>query len=84
MEMSENLKMLYILTFADIKAVGPEVWSEWKGFLLQELYEKTYDVIERGNFFKEQRSEKIRNRKRKVVEALKDEFDPRAIKECPA
>nr|WP_320050870.1 [protein-PII] uridylyltransferase [uncultured Desulfuromonas sp.] len=82
MEMSENLKMLYILTFADIKAVGPDVWSEWKGFLLQELYEKTYDVIERGNFFKEQRSEKIRNRKRKVVAALEDEFDTRAIKEC--
>lgn len=82
MAMSENLKMLYLLTFADIKAVGPDVWSEWKGFLLQELYEKTYDVIERGNFFQEQRSEKIRNRKRKVVDALKDEFEPRVIKEC--
>ena len=40
MEMSENLKMLYILTFADIKAVGPEVWSEWKGFLLQGVVRK--------------------------------------------
>jgi [protein-PII] uridylyltransferase len=82
MEMSENLKTLYILTFADIKAVGPDVWSEWKGFLLQELYEKTYDVIERGDFYKEKRSEKIRNRKRKVVEALSDEFAVKAIKDC--
>jgi [protein-PII] uridylyltransferase len=81
MGMSENLKMLYLLTFADIKAVGPDVWSEWKGFLLQELYEKTYEVLERGNFQMEKRSEKVRNRKRKVVELLEEEFDAREVKE---
>jgi [protein-PII] uridylyltransferase len=36
-QMSENLRMLYLLSFADIRAVGPDVWSEWKGTLLQEL-----------------------------------------------
>lgn len=82
MGMSENLKMLYLLTFADIKAVGPDVWSAWKGFLLQELYEKTYEVMEKGDFHKDQRSEKIRNRKRLVVELLKDEYTSKAIKEC--
>ncbi|PLX85153.1 MAG: [protein-PII] uridylyltransferase [Desulfuromonas sp.] len=80
MGMSENLKMLYLLTFADIKAVGPEVWSEWKGFLLQELYEKTYDVLERGDFRLEKRSEKVRNRKRKVVGLLEEEFGTKVIK----
>ncbi|MEZ4483912.1 MAG: hypothetical protein R2864_04735 [Syntrophotaleaceae bacterium] len=34
MGMSENLRMLFLLTFADIKAVGPDVWSAWKGLLL--------------------------------------------------
>jgi len=81
MGMSENLKMLYLLTFADIKAVGPDVWSEWKGFLLQELYEKSYEVLERGDFRLEKRSEKVRNRKRKVVGILEDEFGERAVKE---
>ncbi|BCR04810.1 bifunctional uridylyltransferase/uridylyl-removing enzyme [Desulfuromonas versatilis] len=81
MGMSENLKMLYLLTFADIKAVGPDVWTEWKGFLLQELYEKAYQVLERGNFQLEQRSEKVRNRKRKVVELLEEEFGLRPVKE---
>jgi [protein-PII] uridylyltransferase len=74
MGMSENLRMLYLLTFADLRAVGPDVWSEWKGQLLQELYETTYDVLEKGNFFQEKRSEKVRNRRRKVREELIGEF----------
>jgi len=74
MGMSENLRMLYLLTFADLRAVGPDVWTEWKGQLLQELYEKTFDVLEKGNFFHEKRSEKVRNRKRKVREVLLEEF----------
>ena len=74
MEMSETLRMLYLLTFADLKAVGPDVWSEWKGGLLRELYEKTFDVLEKNEFFHEQRSEKVRNRKRKIRIALGGEF----------
>lgn len=74
MGMSENLRMLYLLTFADLKAVGPEVWSEWKGQLLQELYEKVFDVLEKKDFFQEKRSEKARNRKRKVREALLGDY----------
>ncbi len=81
MGMSENLKMLYLLTFADIRAVGPDVWSEWKGSLLEELFDKTYEVLERGNFSQEKRSEKVRNRKAKVLGLLQDEYDVREIKE---
>jgi len=77
----ETLKMLFLLTFADLRAVGPDVWSEWKGHLLQELYEKTYENLERGNFMSELRSERVRNRKRKVLEALKDEFGEKRVKE---
>ena len=48
-----NLKMLYLLTFADVKAVGPEVWNPWKASLLGELYVKTLNLLEeaeKGNF----------------------------------
>jgi [protein-PII] uridylyltransferase len=81
MGMSENLRMLYLLTFADLKAVGPDIWSEWKGRLLQELYEKVYDVLERGDFHSERSSEKVRNRTRKIFELLEDEFDHRILRE---
>jgi [protein-PII] uridylyltransferase len=78
---SENLKMLFLLTFADIKAVGPDVWTAWKGLLLTELYERTFDILERGDFYLEKRSEKVRNRKRRVVTLLQDDFGERAVKE---
>ena len=39
-----NLKMLYLLTFADVKAVGPEVWNPWKASLLGELYIKALNL----------------------------------------
>lgn len=81
MMMAENLKMLFLLTFADIKAVGPDVWSEWKGHLLQELFEKTYETFERGNFMSEVRSERVRNRKNKVLAALKNDFGEKQVKD---
>ncbi|HKI60838.1 MAG TPA: [protein-PII] uridylyltransferase [Mariprofundaceae bacterium] len=37
----ERLNYLLLLTVADIAAVGPNVWNDWKGSLLQELYEST-------------------------------------------
>ncbi len=42
-----QLKMLYLLTFADIKAVGPEAWTSWKNTLLIELFLKTSHFFER-------------------------------------
>jgi [protein-PII] uridylyltransferase len=41
-----NLKMLYLLTYADLRAVGPEVWNPWKASLLGELYVKTLNLLE--------------------------------------
>ncbi len=41
----ELLRMLYVLTVADIKAVGPDVWSDWKGELLADLYNRTMQIL---------------------------------------
>jgi len=43
-----RLKVLYLLTFADIKAVGPEAWTSWKNILLMELFLKTSHFFEGG------------------------------------
>jgi [protein-PII] uridylyltransferase len=41
------LKHLCVLTYADYRATAPEVWSEWKGTLLWELYARAYDFMAR-------------------------------------
>ena len=43
-----QLKMLYLLTFADINAVGPEAWTSWKNTLLMELFLKASHFFEKG------------------------------------
>jgi [protein-PII] uridylyltransferase len=42
------LKMLYLLTYLDLNAVGPQVWTDWKGTLLWELFIKTHTILTRG------------------------------------
>jgi [protein-PII] uridylyltransferase len=37
----EELDQLYLLTYADLSAVNPVVWTSWKSELLAELYRKT-------------------------------------------
>ena len=44
----ERLRLLYILTVADIKAVGPAVWNAWKGQLLADLYRNTAAALRGG------------------------------------
>ncbi len=41
----ERLKLLLVLTVADIKAVGPGTWNGWKAQLLRELYFETNAVL---------------------------------------
>lgn len=45
----ERLKLLVVLTVADIKAVGPGVWNGWKGQLLRTLYYETELVLTGGH-----------------------------------
>lgn len=45
----ERLKMLFLLTVADIRAVGPGVWNGWKGQLLRNLYYETEPLVAGGH-----------------------------------
>jgi [protein-PII] uridylyltransferase len=43
-----SLRRLYLLTYADIAGVGPDVWNDWKDRLLLELYERAHEYLEKG------------------------------------
>lgn len=44
----ERLRLLLVLTVADIRAVGPGVWSDWKAQLLRDLYKLTEASLRGG------------------------------------
>jgi len=45
----EMLRLLLVMTVADIRAVGPGVWNGWKGQLLRELYFEAEAVMVGGD-----------------------------------
>lgn len=78
---SETLRMLYLLTYADVRSVGPDVWNDWKAMLFEELYSKTLKVLERGDFKLEASSERVKKARKQVVEILEADFPATRIKE---
>jgi len=47
----ERLRLLLLLTVADVKAVGPAIWNPWKGALMRELYHRAMAMMGVGKPF---------------------------------
>jgi len=58
MQSVERMKLLAILTCADIKAVGPGVWNSWKAQLIRTLYYETEPVLT-GGFSEVNRAQRV-------------------------
>jgi [protein-PII] uridylyltransferase len=58
----ERMKLLTILTTADIKAVGPGVWNGWKSQLIRTLYYETEPVLT-GGFSEVNRAQRVAMRR---------------------
>jgi [protein-PII] uridylyltransferase len=43
-----NLRNLLLLTVADMRASSKSAWTDWKGRLLRDLFEKTSELLETG------------------------------------
>jgi [protein-PII] uridylyltransferase len=68
---AERLKLLTILTTADIKAVGPGVWNGWKAQLIRTLYYETEPVLT-GGFSEVNRAQRVAMAQAELRDALKD------------
>jgi [protein-PII] uridylyltransferase len=67
----DRLKLLTILTVADIKAVGPGVWNGWKAQLIRTLYYETEPVIT-GGFSEVNRAQRVAAAQAEFRAAVKD------------
>ncbi|MGB7915419.1 MAG: ACT domain-containing protein, partial [Rhodomicrobium sp.] len=65
----ERLKLLLLLTVADIRAVGPGVWNGWKGQLLRSLYYDTEPLLA-GGHTREPRKSRINSAQARLRETL--------------
>lgn len=83
----ERLKLLTILTVADITAVGPGVWTAWKGTLLRTLYDET-EVYLSGGHSEIARTDRVRLVQMGLREQLpgwgSEEFDAYAARHSQA
>ena len=68
---AERLKLLTILTVADIRAVGPGVWNGWKAQLIRTLYYETEPVVT-GGFSEINRAQRVAMAQKEFRDALKD------------
>lgn len=80
---ASNLKMLYLLTYADMRAVGPQVWNNWKSSLLQDLYLQALGVLEgqeKGEFEREDRRSRVRRIQTRLRRRLSRQYGTEKIR----
>ncbi len=83
----ERLKLLTILTTADIKGVGPGVWNGWKAQLIRTLYYETEPALT-GGFSEVNRAQRVAVAQAELKGALTDwstaEIDAYLARHYPA
>ena len=67
----EQMKLLTILTTADIRGVGPGVWNGWKAQLIRTLYYETEPALT-GGFSEVNRTQRIAASQAELRNALQD------------
>ncbi|MBI2424088.1 MAG: [protein-PII] uridylyltransferase [Candidatus Hydrogenedentes bacterium] len=76
MRSPEQLGRLLLLSYCDLSAVGPNVWTDWKGALLCKLYLKTERILLGRpvhldeTYWELPKAEEVKNKTRKELQPL--------------
>ncbi|MGL4404692.1 MAG: HD domain-containing protein, partial [Notoacmeibacter sp.] len=65
----DRMRLLLVLTICDIRAVGPNTWTGWKGQLLRTLYAET-EILLTGGFSEGTRSVRAEAQRKRLESAL--------------
>jgi len=76
---TKRLDYLYLLTVADITATSPSLWNNWKDSLLQNLYQLTFQALNRGLENPKKMAEAIKETKQQVLKLLKAKRIPKNV-----
>ena len=71
----ERLRLLLVLTVADIRATNAKIWNNWKATLLRELYYKSYEVLSGDVPAAERQRNRIGQKRDALRDALPDFTD---------
>ncbi|MEQ8660773.1 MAG: [protein-PII] uridylyltransferase, partial [Gammaproteobacteria bacterium] len=63
----ERLVYLFLLTVADVTAVGPGTWTDWKGHLFTQLYHAADGCLRTGQVSSEDQAGRAEARKQSVL-----------------
>ncbi|MCK9418042.1 MAG: [protein-PII] uridylyltransferase [Nitrospirae bacterium] len=77
----ENLSMLYLLTYADISAVNPTSWTQWKAALLQDLYLRTLNHLDASAQTVEEERARLTAASDRIKNAADGQFSSQEIDE---
>jgi [protein-PII] uridylyltransferase len=73
---TQRLNMLYLLSFADKRAVDPELWTDWTAVLFREVYVRTLKYLTEGQEESKMQLEEIQM---EIKNWLKDQVDEKHI-----
>ncbi len=68
------LKMLYLLTVADSKSTGPNAWNDWTEALLQDLFLKVLNQLERGELTDDKMLQDLEDKKKEVFSLALEKY----------
>ena len=63
----ERLVYLFLLTVADVTAVGPGVWTDWKGSLFAQLFRAAEAYLQTGQVLPADHAERLQSRRDSVL-----------------
>lgn len=75
----ETLLMLYLLTYADIAAVRPAAWTQWKAVLLQDLFLRTLRFLDKNIALADEDRSRLAGIRDRVV--TEGRIDPETVDE---
>lgn len=84
---AERLRLLHLMTYCDLRAVSPETWTDWKGVLMQQLYDHAMLLIKGGSidrlFEAQDRQELLAQLREQIEPEIKDRLIEQFVHNLP-